>query len=145
MRLRLASISEPQLLKCLQRGLWGVEGRGLKSWKQDDLLAFIVDRKITGLAKVTGKYFYSEELVWSNGLFPCRIPIQFTCLLKVNDRLPLRGKILDAITGAWGKRFGWGIVNKTLLPEDVAETIVSEILSKPNSLDLTRQEPTDWL
>ena len=143
MRLRLASVSEPQLLECLQQGLWGQEGRGYRNWNQDDMLAFIVNKEIAGLSKVTGKQFYSEELIWSNGLFPHRIPIEFTYVLQGNDRLPMKGRILDAVTSAWGKHYGWGILSKKLLPEDTAEMIVNEIFAKPNSLTRVREELTD--
>ena len=139
MRLRLASMRESQFLQCVRNGLWGTEGRFLRKWTSDDMLAFIVEKEFAGLAKVSGKYFYSDQVVWSNGLYPHRIPIDFVCLLDTADRLPMQGPIRDAIMGAWGRQYGWGIVNKIELPEDVATMLVKEMSSRPNSLNVVRE------
>ena len=137
----MASTGEPHFLICVRRGLWGTEGLPLRNWFPDDMLAFIIDKKIAGLAKVTGKCFYAEDPVWSNGLFPHRIPIEFICVLDISDRLPMQGLILEAIMGAWGRQYGWGLVNKKVLPEDVGQLLVNEILSRPNALSRVGDRP----
>ena len=137
-------MKERHFLRCLQHGVWGTEGtKGLNNWMKNDMLAFTINKKIAGLAKVTDKHFYSEEVVWSNGLFPYRIPIEFIYVLDMEDRLPMLGKVRDAVTGAWGTHYGWGVLTKSVLPEDAGNIIVNEILSKPNSLAVFQKELSD--
>lgn len=107
------------------------------------MLAFIVDKNIAGLAEVTGGHFYSDETIWSNGLFPFRIPIEFIYVLDIKDRVPILGQVRDTIMRAWGTHYGWGILNKKVLPEDAARTIVNEIQSRPNALAVFQKEQLD--
>ena len=134
MRLRLTKIDEYQFLTCLKNSLWGSQTARFKDWQIDDYLAIIVDKALAGLAQVSGKPFYSKELVWDNGLFPHRIPIRFTHILAKDQRIPILGEVRNALTSAWGPKYGWGILNQQVLTNDTANIIINAILSRPNSL-----------
>jgi len=141
MRLRLATLDDLQFLRCLQHGLWGTgQPRGIKNWLEGDMLALIVKKRITGLAQVTGKPFFSEKEVWDNGLFPNRIRIKFLHVMEVSHRLPIEGPVRDALTASWGRYYGWGILNKQLLSEKAAGEIVKQIVAEPNDLELFQRE-----
>jgi hypothetical protein len=134
MRLRITKIDEYQFLTCFEHGLWGSKSARFKTWKIGDRLAFKVDKGLAGLAEVTSKPFESREKVWDNGLFPHRIRVKFTHVLRPKDRLPILGEVRDALTQEWGTRYGWAILNQQLLEGTNADTVILAITSRPNSL-----------
>lgn len=134
MRLRLTKIDEFQFLTCLKHQIWGSKKARFKEWKVGDYLAFIVDKAIAGLAKVTGTPFVSNEIIWDNGLYPNRIPVTFHHVMLPHNRPPILGEIRDAITSEWGLGYGWGIVNQWVLPENSSQTIINAIISCQNDL-----------
>jgi hypothetical protein len=73
-------------------------------------------------------------VIWDNGLFPYRIPLKFVHVTARNQRTPLLGEVRDALTTAWGHKYGLGILNQQVLTNASAETIVKAILSRPNDL-----------
>jgi hypothetical protein len=133
-RLRLTKIDEYQFLTCLKHSLWGSRSARFKDWQDGDYLAFIIGKALAGLAKVTGKPFHSNEKVWDNDLFPYRIPIKFVHVLARDQRVQLLGEIRDTLTSSWGPKYGWGILNQQVLPNDSADTIIRAIQSRPNCL-----------
>jgi len=133
-RLRLAKIDEYQYLTCIKHLLWGSKSARFKDWQQGDYLAFIVDKALAGLAEVAGKPFQSKQKVWDKDVYPHRIPIKFVHFLNVEQRIPILGEVRDALTSAWGPRYGWGILNQQVLPDAAAETIIKAIRSRPDSL-----------
>lgn len=134
MRLRLTKIDEYQFLTCLRNSLWGSRSSRFKDWQEGDLLGFIVDKAIAGIAEVKGRPFQSNERVWDNDLFPYRIPMSFVHVLAKDHRIQLLGEVRDALTSKWGPRYGWGILNQQVLEGDAADTIVRAIRSRPNDL-----------
>jgi len=114
--------------------LWGSKSARFKDWQQGDYLAFIVDKTLAALAEVAGKPFQSKQKVWDKDIYPHRIPIKFIHVLTVERRIPILGEVRDALTSAWGPRYGWGILNQQVLTDIAAETIVKAIRSRPNSL-----------
>lgn len=134
MRLRLTKIDEYQFLTCLKHGLWGSKSARFKNWSQGDRLAIIVEKNLAALAEVSGKPFNSRDKVWDNGLFPHRIPLRFTHVLKPKDRPPILGEIRDALTQQWGPRYGWAILNQQALESPHAEIVVRAISARPNAL-----------
>jgi len=134
LRLRLTKIDEYQFLTCLKNSLWGSQTARFKDWQIGDYLAIIVDKALAGLAQVSGKPFYSKERVWDNRPFPHRVPIRFTHILAKDQRIPILGEVRNALTSAWGPKYGWGILNQQVLTNDPANTIINAILSRPNSL-----------
>ncbi|MFQ6112912.1 MAG: hypothetical protein ACE5NG_02355 [bacterium] len=134
-RLRLTKINEYQFLTCLKHSLWGSKSARFRDWQKGDYLAFIVDRALAGLAEVSGKPFQSKQKVWDKDVYPHRIPMKFVHVLAVKQRIPILGEVRDALTSAWGPRYGWGILNQQILTDEPAETIIKAIRSRPNSLD----------
>jgi len=134
MRLRLTKIDEYQFLTCLKHSLWGSKASRFKDWQEGDYLAFIVNKGLAGFATVVGKPFRSTEIIWDNGLFPYRIAIKFVHVLKRDQRVPILGAVRDTLTLAWGTKYGWGILTQRILENDQAETLISAITSRPNSL-----------
>jgi len=134
--LRLTKLNEFQFLTCVKHRVWGSKIARFGKWKEGDSLAFIVDKSIAGIAKVSGKPFKSNESVWDNGLFPHRIPIKFTHLILPENRPPVLGQIRDALmSSAAGASYGMYILNQTLLPDGPADTILQVINSKQNDLN----------
>lgn len=134
MRLRLTKIDEYQFLTCLKHSLWGSRSARFKPWREGDYLVFIVDKSLAAIAEVSGKPFQSKQRVWDNDIFPHRIPIKFIHVLDREHRIPILGVVRDALTSAWGHKYGWGILNQQPINDEPAETIVMEIRSRPNSL-----------
>ncbi|TKJ26995.1 MAG: hypothetical protein CEE41_00655 [Hadesarchaea archaeon B3_Hades] len=133
-RLRLTKIDEYQYLTCLKYSLWGSRSARFRDWRQGDYLVFIVDKSLAALAEVAGKPFQSKQKVWDKDIYPHRIPIKFVHVLAVEQRIPVLGEVRDALTSAWGPRYGWGILNQQVLTDTAAETIVKALRSRPNSL-----------
>lgn len=136
MNLRLTKLNEFQFLTCVKHGVWGSKIARFENWKEGDLLAFIIGKRIAGVAKVSGKPFKTNDLVWDNGLFPHRIPIKFTYLMLPDNRPPVLGQIRDAlISSAAGTSYGMCILNQTVLPDGPADTILQVINSQQNDLN----------
>lgn len=134
MRLRLTKVDEFQFLICLQHQVWGSKSDRFRDWKVGDHLAFIVGKAIAGLAEAAGEPFVSKQRVWDNGVFHYRIPIRFVHAMLPENRPPILGEIRDALTLAWGPRYGLGILRQQPLQDSPAETIIKAIRSGPNDL-----------
>jgi hypothetical protein len=133
-RLRITKIDEYQFLTCLKHGLWGSKSARFKTWRVGDKLAIVVEKNLAGLCEVAGPPYESREQVWENGLFPHRIPVKLTHVLRPKDRPPILGEIRDALTEEWGPNYGWAILNQQILESPHADTVVRAITSKPNAL-----------
>jgi len=144
-RLRLTKIDEYQFLTCLKHGLWGSKSARFKTWQKGDQLAIIVGNGLAGLAQVTGPAFESHKKIWENGVFPHRIPMKFTHVLRPKDRAPILGEVRDALTQQWGTRYGWSIFKQQVLESPNADTVARAITSKPNALTDFQQSLADRL
>jgi hypothetical protein len=133
-RLRITKIDEYQFLTCLKHGLWGSKSARFKTWEVGDRLAIIVEKSLAGLCEVAGPPFESREKVWENGLFPHRIPMKFTHVLRPQDRPPILGEVRDTLTEEWGPRYGWAILNQQVLESPNADIVARAITSRPNAL-----------
>ena len=141
MRLRLTSIDELQLLTCLKYGLWGAPINRFKDWRAGDRLIFVVDKALAALAEVSGDYFTSEEPVWSNGVFPHRIPIRFHLFIPLEERPPILGELRDTLIAAFGNKYGFGMITQQPLPEvEQVNTVLKIIKSRNNALSKTIEE-----
>lgn len=134
MRLRITKIDEYQFLTCLKHGLWGSKSARFKTWEVGDRLAIIVERNLAALCEVAGPPFDSHETVWDNGIFPHRIPVKFTHVLRPKDRPPILGEVRDTLTQQWGPRYGWAILNQQVLESPNSDIVAKAITSKPNAL-----------
>jgi hypothetical protein len=133
-RLRLTKIDEYQFLTCLKHGLWGSKSARFKNWREGDYLAIIVEKNLAALAEVSGKPFISRDKVWDNGLFPNRISLRFTHVLKPKDRPPILGEIRDGLTQQSGSSYGLTILNQQVLESPHADIVVRAISTRPNAL-----------
>jgi hypothetical protein len=133
-QLRVTKIDELQLLTCLKHQVWGSQRARFKDWQVGDHLAFIVDKAVAGLAQVSGKPYQSKEIVWDDRLYPYRLPLRFVHVIAREHRPPILGPLRDALTSAWGMRYGLGIIHQWVLSGDNAQAVFSSICSKPNSL-----------
>ena len=140
MKIRLVKIDELQFLTCLKHDLWGSKSARFKEWEEHDGLIFIIGKTLAALAEVVGEPFSSKERVWDNGLFPYRIPITFCHVLDKDDRVPILGRVRQALTDAWGPRYGWGILNQQALSGETAATIIDELQARPNAIDRFQSE-----
>jgi hypothetical protein len=145
LRLRLTKIDEYQFLTCLKHSLWGSKSARFKTWQKGDQLAIIVEKSLAGLAQVTGPAFESREKVWDNGIFPHRIPLKFTHVLRPSDRPPILGEVRDALTQQWGPRYGWAILNQQVLEGPNADTVARAITSSANALNEFQESIFDRL
>ena len=134
MRLRLTKIDEFQFLTCFKNQVWGSNSARFKEWQVGDYLVFIVEKTIAGLAEISGEPYVSKKVLWDNGLFPHRIPLKFNYVFLQSNRLPILGEVRDALTSAWGPRYGWGILNQQLLQDNPTETIIKAVRSRHNDL-----------
>lgn len=123
MRIRLGSLGEKQFQVCVKSGLWGSERGSYRDWQIGDYLILSVDRKIAGVARIVGSPFLADDLVWSNGLFPSRIAIEFVTVLDTSRRVPIEGEIRDILISLWGPKYGWGILAKKVIDGLAAERI----------------------
>lgn len=133
-KIRLVKIDELQFLTCFKHGLWGSKSARFKEWDKGDGLVFIVGKTLTALAEVVGSPFSSKDIIWDNGLFPYRVPIAFHHVLDKDDRVPILGKVRQAMTDSWGPRYGWGILNQQALSGKEADIIIDELQAKSNAL-----------
>lgn len=135
---RMASVDEVQFLLCIKHEVWGSNAARFKHWAVGDYLIFVVEKAIAGVAEVTGETFQSEEAIWENGVFPHRVPIRFLYALGPEIRPPIYGDVWDAVTSAWGTRYGWGLATQSSLPDDAAQIILEAIQMRPNELEVIR-------
>ena len=139
-RLRLTKIDELQFLTCFKHGVWGSKSARFKEWHVGDYLAVQVDKHIAGLAKVAGKPYQSQKVVWDNGLFPHRIDITFTHAFIADRRPPILGQIRDTLIGQWDSPYGWGVLNQQVITGDPASIILNEIIKCTNNIEILQDD-----
>jgi hypothetical protein len=141
MRLHLGKCDEYSFLLCLKYSVWGSDYNRFKDWQKGDYLLLIIDKSFAALAEMIGEPFISKDEIWPGGGSPYRIPIKFIHIPKKESRPLILGKSRDALLAAYGsKKWGWAILNQTLIPESASHIIYNEIISIPNHLkEITEQ------
>jgi Syntaxin. len=134
MSLRVVKVDDFQFLLCVKYGVWGSNKNIFKKWNEEDYLAFTINKRIAALAQVSGNYFTSDEILWDNGLYPYRIPINFIYILSLENRIPVNGLIKDIFVASWGNNYGCGILNQNPIRDEFIDTIINEIKKKSNDL-----------
>ena len=114
MNVRIVKVDELQFLICLKNAIWASNFCSFKKWLSGDKLVFTVDKKIAATAIVIGDYYYNDEFLWDNGLFPHRIRISFDYVVCKAERKPVND-VKELLINSWGKSYGWGIQNQTPL------------------------------
>lgn len=133
-RLRVVSISELQFLICLKYDLWGANNSHLNNWAVGDYIVFVIDKKISALAKVNGKQYKNEEEIWTNGKFPYKLPIVFEVVLANEDRIAVEGQVKEYLKNDWNN-YGIPIRFKLLIPESSAKQILELIYKGKNAIN----------
>ena len=139
MKVRIVSVREKQFLVCFKCGLWGANNVHISKWEIGDVLIFKIGKYIVGTAEVTGESYMDDAVIWDNGLFWNRLPIQFNYMLQKEDYLSIDCGIKDLLINEWGKNYGWGILNKMPLEDGTTQFILNELGKKPNSMNYYKQ------
>lgn len=126
LRLRLVVVDEYQFVLCVKHALWGSGIARFRHWQPLDLLAFLVHRKVAGLATVSGEPFTSAEPVWPNGAYEHRIPIKFSLVLLPENR-PDDTLIRQSLNKTWGHRSGVYLGAQRLLENSSAEIVLQTL------------------
>jgi len=125
MDLRIASVPKEQLDACIKNGLWGANIENhISRWVEGDLLAFKVNKEFVALAKICGKLFIDNKKIWSKSGFNYRVPIEFLKVFNYGEGIDF-GLIRPLLEVEWGKKYGWGILNKKALSPETANKIIS--------------------
>lgn len=133
-RLRVVSIKELQFLTCLKHNLWGANNSHLHNWAVGDYIVFVVDKKITALARVNGEQYKSDEKIWTNGKYPYKLPIVFDVVLANDNRIAIVGEVKTYFKNNWDN-YGIPIRFKLLIPDDSAREILNIIFEQKNSIE----------
>lgn len=137
MVVRVATVDEYQFLICLKHQVWGANNRA-KKWEIGSYLVFTIEKNIVALAKVIGDPYFSNEIIWDNGLFEYRNPLEFIHILSRDQWIPYEGKIKKLFTDSWGDHYGTGILNKKPLSIESGKELIKEITRLPNSISQYR-------
>lgn len=108
----------------IQHSLWGDERSSIKKWEVGDYLLFKVADSIKSIVRVTNQSFEDDLLIWNNGYYRYRIAFQ---VVKEFD--DIKGKSLcnefkKHMIAKYGNKYGWVILNKQPLEEEIAELIL---------------------
>jgi hypothetical protein len=136
LNLRIFILDERQFLTCVKYLLWGSGRTHINKWNIGDFLVLIVDKRLAGLAEVSGKPFTSDKKIWDKAVFPHRVRIKFLHVPRKEER-PSIEKVKDPLMASLGKRYYWGIILQKIVTGDNAEKIVRAIKETPNDLKNT--------
>ena len=137
---RVLKIDPFQFLKCVKHQAWGANRILLQNWSVEDILVFRTGNDFSAAAKVVGPPFYSKELIWDNGVYPNRIPIEFFFLASEKVRSEFSAKVLDLMKRYLDRTYGWIMVTQSPLPDGLAKAILRLISNTPNDINRLLQE-----
>ncbi len=131
----MTKLAEEHFLVCVKYGIWGSKVSRFSPWRLGDALVFLVETNIAGLAEVTGAPYMDDLAIWSNDLFPYRIPIKFLQVMKPGNRPSVLGDIRQALkTSNKMANYGSYMAGLAVLPDHAAHLILDAIRSKSNDL-----------
>lgn len=133
MKTRLASVDYLTFLQCYKYNLWGANSTFISKWKVGDQLVFKVDKKLVAVAEITGEAYMDNVVIWSNGLFWNRVPLKFTKVLRPMEGIDFEEYLKPHFLELWGKKYGWVILNKHPLPDEITDIIMNAFKSKEDS------------
>lgn len=136
MSTRIAKLDEYQFLLCIKYGLWGSRKNTLSNWKAGDFLILKAGDYFAALAIVEGESFENDEMVWDNDLFPFRIKLKFIHLISESERPVISEKFKKIMLDYLGPHYGWTIVSRVPIREDIAGKMISEIYKTKNGLSV---------
>ena len=135
MKVRIVKVDEVQLLQCMRGKVWGSNRSRFARWTSGDSLAFVVQKYVAALAQICGEQFIDDEPIWENGLFPFRIPLEFTHFLLPDNRPEITDKLKKAfISGNNRTNYGSYMGTQSPIPPRAASLMLAIIRERPNSL-----------
>lgn len=122
------------LQTAISNGLIGSNSSSFSRLIEKDAHLFLhCKSQIWGIARVTSKYIYSEQLIWNDRLYPHRFKIEPVFLtndplnlISANVNLELRKRF----GSAWAYKF---IFSPMPLPSDIADLIREKLTRSKNS------------
>jgi predicted RNA-binding protein len=76
----LAVASPENWKKCLENRIWGADDNRAqqikKMRKNDEILVYLVGKKLAASCKVSSEYFYDDTKIWDDGIYPHRVKIE---------------------------------------------------------------------
>ena len=123
MVMRIASVDKDQYDKCKELGLWGDENFSINSWKVGDLLVFKGKNTIRGIAKVVGKAFKDDLIIWDNGFYPNRIKIEIVKEFNSEEGKEAFELYRDSMIAVYGNKYGWVVLNKLAIDSEIEKKL----------------------
>jgi hypothetical protein len=123
MKLRIIKVCKENLDVALQHSTWANKRNLMKTWEKGDCLLFVTGSDVIATATVSGETFTSDEMLWSDDLYPNRIPIKI-----LNKKLKLPEKYYDTnlkpiLREEWGPNYGWQILTQQPMVGKMADKI----------------------
>jgi hypothetical protein len=129
---RLAKATAPQLLICLEYGVWGATRNRLQKWTVGSQLVIIGSTDLIALADVCGEPFISEDLIFNGGFYPFRIPVSFKRVIGPEQTPAVVADIRKILADRYGKKSGWPILGQVALPDEIGRLVLTAIHSRRN-------------
>jgi hypothetical protein len=136
MRIRIVKVNEIEFLVSVKHGVWGSKKNRFKNWKIGDLLVFKIDDQLAAVGEISGRYFKSDDNVWSNGVFPYRVPINFIKILSEGNRVDVVGEVKKTLVNEWGKKYGVGLLNQASIEGEAAKHILQFFNNRENNINI---------
>lgn len=133
MKIRIASVDEQTFTECLESNLWGANNVYNSKWEPGDKLVFKVKDHIVASATISGPAYMDDLVVWTNGLYWNRNPLKFDYVLPKDKHISFSEKYTARFVSLWGKKYGWVILNKYPLPDDLGQDILRDIEAQSNA------------
>jgi hypothetical protein len=120
---------------CIKQKLYGHTRNLLKRWEIGDRVFYYVDKKIAGIATVSGApYFDDQKQVWPDALYPFRVEVTPDTVLPVADRIPVKGAVKETLVEHLGKYWILAIRDVHAVPPALAAYLQAMIERQPLKL-----------
>lgn len=133
MLIRIASVDLLTFLLCYKYNLWGANNIYISKWNIGDQLIFKIEDKLIAISEITGEAYMDDKIIWDNGLFWNRIPLKFLKVLEPSESISFSATLKPLFLKKWGKKYGWVILNKYPLPENINSIIKETFDEKHNA------------
>lgn len=138
MATRIASVNYLTFLQCYQNKLWGANNVYISKWSIGDHLVFKIKDNVVAISEIIGEAYMDNKVIWDNGLFWNRIPLNFIKVFKLSDAISFEELLKPHFLELWGKKYGWVILNKHPLPDEIVTKIISAFELKEDDTSFYR-------
>lgn len=139
MAIRIASVDKSTFFTCIKHNLWGANNGSVDKWNIGDTLIFKVNNSLKAVARIVDKPYVDDTPIWENGLFWNRVPLEFDNILNDENSITFSGEIRDMFLREWGINYGWVILNKYPLKDDIAGSILKQFETKENNISYYKE------